>query len=336
MHFHLNQFYERPSECASFLSTDQVVKAYQGQNNLYNNGCNVLLYGNDFSLNKLYAYRLIECLGKGSLRTRMETITIQSVDITYGVNDTFVEINFDAHLNKEKMTMIEFIKELGSTKNIVNPKHIIMLLHMDKLTQLMQCRLRRIIERSQTTTVYVAVCTRFAQVISPIVSRFSAIRIPDMTDPQKKKIVKQLCEPDMDTKQLQKVVNAHAKTFEAVVMSCFIHSLNGEKFSKQIKQYQFVEKDLSVLFKSFSSCKSVSLAIGTIRNAVYKLIHYNLPHQEVARLVVTLAPAILSDQKMHALVRILTTFDCTVLNINQCKLIHAYEKMLYDLYLLTL
>jgi len=338
MSLYLNHFYTTPSkyyDCVSLKSID----AFNRVDSLLDSS-HVLIYGNDFGLNKFYACQILFWNFGNNLTTRNQ-LTVNGVDIEYKANSYFIEINFNTHLNKEKMALIELIKNITSTKNVLHKKHTLVLHNVDSLTNQMQCRLRRIIETSNTNATYIAICSKLSKLMDPIISRFFALRIPMLENSQKTSLM-HACLKDTeenDSKTITSCVkNNYVTTFQDTIMCSMICKLNPENTTKKIKAYQFVKHDIETLFKAFSHCTSIYKATDTIRIAVYKLIHYNLPHEEVAKTVIEVAMAkktIFAD-KMFRVVAVVCEFDVSMIRINQCKIIHAYERMLFDIFTLTL
>ena len=339
MSLHLNHFYLNPCEYYPCIS-HSVVDMYRRPDSLLDSP-HILLYGSDFGLNRFYAHQILKW-NFSNLHTTPVQVNINNVDVEYTANSHFIEINFNTHLNKEKGALVDLIKNVTSTKNVFNRKHIIMLYNIDLLNNQMQCKLRRIVETSDSNATYIAVCSRLSKLMDPIVSRFFPLRIPMLENTQKTKLMTKciLANDDGDySKTITSCIkNNYVSTFQDVVMCSIVCVLNDDNVIKKIKTYQFVKSEIESLFKSFHGCKTVLKATDAIRNTVYKLVHYNLPHIELAKVVidVTTSKKTIFAKNMMQISRIVAKFDENMIHVNQCKIIHVYEEMLFDIFALTL
>lgn len=339
MSLHLNHFYLNPCEYYACVS-HSVVDMYNQPGSL-SDSPHILLYGSDFGLNRFYANQILKW-NFSNLETKEVLVNINSVDVEYTLNSEFIEINFNRHLNKEKGALVDLIKNVTSTKNVFGKKHVIMLYNIDLLNNQMQCKLRRIVETSDSNATYIAVCSRLSKLIDPIISRFFPLRVPMLENNQKTKLMTKCIlvnnEGDYAKTITSCIKNNYVSTFQDVVMCSIICVLNDDQVIKKIKTYQFVKSEIESLFKSFHGCKTIFKATDSIRNTIYKLVHYNLPHIEVAKVVIDVATskkAIFAD-KMFQIARIVAQFDENMIHVNQCKIIHVYEEMLFDIFTLTL
>lgn len=340
MSLHLNHFYLNPCEYYPCIS-HPVVSMYRRLDSL-SDSPHILLYGSDFGLNRFYANQILKW-NFSTLHTKKVLVNINNVDVEYAVNSHFIEINFNTHLNKEKGALVDLIKNVTSTKNVFSKKHIIMLYNIDLLNNQMQCKLRRIVETSDLNATFIAVCSRLSKLIDPVISRFFPLRVPMLDTNQKTKLMTKCIlanndEGDYSSTVTSCIKNNYVSTFQDIVMCSIICVLNDEKVIKKIKTYQFVKSEIESLFKSFPGYKNVFKATDSIRTSVYKLVHYNLPHIEVAKLVidVTASKKAIFANKMLEISRIVAKFDENMIHVNQCKIIHVYEEMLFNIFTLTL
>lgn len=342
MGLHLNHFYLNPLpyyECIPL----PIIESYRNANSLQYSP-HILLYGNDYGLNKFYTNQILS-FNFPNIQTVPTPINVSGIDIEFNQNSYFLEVNLNTHLNKEKSALIDFIKSITNTKSVFQNKHIIVLQNIDALNIQMQCKLRRIIETSDDNTIFIAVCSKISKLMEPIISRFCALRIPMLDNKQKTSLMKkyiQECEVN-DEEEYKKAISTSIKnnylvTFQDVILCFIITNFDHTNLTKRIKTYQFVKNELEGLFKKFPNFKSIHDATDTIRTVIYKLIHYNLPHNDLAKLIIDITSSKKSifENKIYDIVQIVTKFDMDMIKINQCKIVHAYDEMFFNLFLLTL
>jgi hypothetical protein len=346
--YHLNQFYKNVSKFYNhfphpFLHHLQV-QLENKEISLYNTN-NICFHGKDHSLCKVYIYQLIEWqLNKKikELHINENCMNINGIDVNYISTDAFIQINMDTHLNKERNACIDFIKIISKQKNVLYPKHIIIIWNIDKLNHPSQCRLRRIIEVSYHNIIFLTFATEFSKLIEPIQSRFMTLRTPCLSNIQKQSIfdtiLNEYHDEDSDIqlnkKKFSKVILSESSTLEDVFLLSIIISINSENLTKHIKSFKFIETELNNLLKLFNKVSNVHQLIESTRNLIYKIIHYNINHTSFAKMLLNSITSIckLPSEKMHHIIYIITKFDEHIQNINICKIIHVYEYTLIEIF----
>lgn len=294
---------------------------------------NILLYGHDTSLCKTHMYEILRWgLKREKFNLINNTVTFSGVDISYSSTDHFIQINFDTHLNKEKNAFVDFIKQLSFQKNVIQNKHIFVLWNIEKLNHHSQFRLRRIIENTQTTTLFICFISQCSQMIDPLKSRFMMFRVPCLSTSQKRHLFISLNGDEVDQTVLKKV-DTHCTNLEDVFICHQIYLINHETFSKDLKSFAIIENELNLLFKSFPKLKNVYSLIEKNRSVIYKLIHYNIQHTLITKHILQVITKLkLTDNKMHSVCNLLAKFEHDISFLNVCKIIHAYEYLFIELY----
>jgi hypothetical protein len=341
--YHLNQFNNQISNHydSIVIPTLQSLKDrfYQGVLSLFELN-NTMFYGQDISLCKTHMYELLRWgLNVDHFRLSHHTISVNNVDVSYSGCDFFVQFNFDTHLNKEKNSLIDFIKQLSSQTNVIQDKHIFVLWNIETLTHQSQYRLRRVIEKNQNTTLFIGFVSQCSKLIEPLQSRFMMLRVPCLSTIQKKNLFVSLSKikgdenkDDIDSLVMKKV-ETDCVTLEDIFIAHQIYSINKDSFSKDIKAFKIVENEINLLFKSFSKIKNVHSLIDKTRVFIYKLIHYNLDHSLIIKTIVKIVIKLkITDDKLHKIISLVAKFDHDILFINVCKIIHAYEYLFIELY----
>ena len=294
---------------------------------------NLLFYGYDITLCKYFVYRLLGEKNK-IIKLNLNYTIIQGVEVSYYSNSNFIELNFKTHLSKERTALVEFIKEITSTRKPSNEKHIVVLNNIDALNFTLQYKLRRTIEKASGSASFIGICNVLSKVIEPLQSRFSFVRIPILTNSEKKHIslvVRNIVNTNR-TPQMKYIKNI--ELFQDVVaynLSFFL-SEDEEAFNKDCKSFQFVDNEVKTLFTSFTKNKSINDRIPEIRQFIYMLIHYNIDHRIITQSILnsTLKIKAFAEQ-MISVVSILKEFDSSMIAINQCKIVHSYELCLLDI-----
>ena len=146
---------------------------------------NILIYGHPSinkrnilinELNKLYN---IETISKTTLN-----------DIMYTKTNIYYEFDIKTISNKNYDNFVQIIKNITISKNYYTDlKNKIIILNNFNGSKKNQNILRVIIEKYRSTTIFILVTDLFAGVIEPIKSRCLSIRIPSLTNKEKRKII---------------------------------------------------------------------------------------------------------------------------------------------------
>jgi hypothetical protein len=318
---------------------------FEDKTNLFNMP-NMLFYGNDFGLLKIYIFQLLQwhCHKPISdIRMCNESITLQNITFEYKCCDHFVLLNCDTQLNKEKNVIIDFTKTLSLQKHIGQSKHIIVLMNIDKLNTASQYRLRRIIERSCMNCVFICACSNYSRVVESLRSRLLCIRTACLSNDQKEAVFRSICKhhdvPDACLTEHIKVIHTKCSYIEDIFFYFLIIKLKDADFLQDtIHLFDFIKNDMCVLLKSYSKTKNVRTIIEDTRATIYKIVHYNIPHQHVANVISDVVKTMKWKNKkiyqhvMHQLSRLLAQFDHDIVQINVCKIIFAYENLLINIF----
>lgn len=349
--YHLNQFNNQISNHydSIIIPSLQSMKDrfYEGRLSLFELN-NTIFYGQDTSLCKTHLYELLRWgLNVDCFMLRHHTIAVNNIDVSYSSCDYFVQFNFETHLNKERNSLIEFIKQLSNQKNVIQDKHIFVLWNIETLTHQSQYRLRRVIEKSQNATLFIGFVSQCSKMIEPLQSRFMMLRVPCLSTIQKRNLFVSLNERKVDdsnrndikdikddiVQTVLKKIESDCVTLEDTFIAYQIYSMNKESFSKDVKTFKFIENELNSLLKLFSKMKNVHTLIEKTRAFIYQLIHYNIQHSLIAKTIVKKVMKLkITDDKLHKISTLVAKFDHDILFTNVCKIIHAYEFLFIELY----
>ena len=343
--YHLNQFNNQISNHYHGITIPSLHslkdRFYENQLSLFELN-NTMFYGQDISLCKTHVYELLRWgLKVDNFKLHHHTIAVNSVDVSYSSCDYFVQFNFDTHLNKEKNSTIDFIKQLSSQTNVIQDKHIFVLWNIETLTHQSQYRLRRVIEKNHNSTLFIGFLSQCSKLIEPLQSRFMMLRIPCLSALQKRNLFVSLSKnkvdenkDDIDISQtVLKKIESECVTLEDIFIAHQIYSINKDSFSKDVKSFKIIENELNLLFKSFSKMKNVRTLVENTRAFIYRVIHYNIQHSLIAKNIVTIVMKLkITDDKLHKISSLVAKFDHDILFLNVCKIIHAYEYLFIEMY----
>lgn len=112
-------------------------------------------------------------------------------DITYCKNNYFYEFNISKINQKNLEIIIETINEIINHKNYFNEKkqNIIILNNFNKIKHSIQNIFRVIIEKYRSTTIFIFITNKYNGIIEPLRSRFLPIRLPELKNKEKRKIL---------------------------------------------------------------------------------------------------------------------------------------------------
>ena len=121
---------------------------------------------------------------------------------------------------------------------------------------------------------------------------------------------------------------------EDVFLLSIVVSINYENLTKNIKKFKFIENEINNLIKILCKSKNVFNVVESIRQSIYRIIHYNINHVYVADLLKKAVSNTcnLSESSMHHLVHIIATFDHYMQDISICKIVHCYEHLLFEIF----
>ena len=312
---------------------------------------NMLLYGPDTYLSHMYIRHLI-CRNFKIDNVTMNSVntTINQCDLTYFESQFFIEINLDAHLNKERVAYVDFIKILVSSRSVLHLKHIIVLLNFDKLNHMIQCKLRRIIEKSQSTALFILQCQYLNRVIPELQSRFLMIRVPRLERLSGSKFIQHVIThhsnvdhhvEDCQGNVLFDLISNKYSSVDISIYTLYIYAViyalqeKSDSNMDETLRSDMLATDLETLFEFYRKNKNVMTVQAKTREVLYKILHYSFPSSIVARTTFN----ILNNKKYmakkkHGLVHILSKLDYTCSQVNTCKVLHCYERYFIDIYCL--
>ena len=147
----------------------------------YNNLPNILIYGEEGSCKKTLIYLFFKNINKNKLNLEYK---INNKVINYMIYylKYYIEIDLSQLENYKKYILINFIKEINSTKKISDNFNKIIIIHNIHLLNIDdQFILRKIIEKYIKICRFILISNTIINLIEPIKSRCCLIKTPGFT-----------------------------------------------------------------------------------------------------------------------------------------------------------
>lgn len=354
---HLNLFHHRPHTVTE-IDLPCLKDVYKDKTRLHES--HFLLYGPDASLSRMHTYKMV-CPVGSEMSFKESSATVDGVEILFLRHKNVVELNLKTHLNKEKSAMIEYIKSQSSSRTADNSRHIFVLLNLDYLNSSSQFKMRKVVENSWTTSTFVCTTTSLSRVIDPLSSRFTCVRVPELSIDAKTALCNRVlssCDDDDDHTTQPLKSKKRSKTTSSASASCsaliaqekyqdvVLGSLSMEMFvgdsrayARHGKSFQILDNGINTLLTKLKNRKdqtsiSYNDVVTHIREFVYNIVHYNIDHRVFCKRMlhhVFNAVGKKTDDVLHHVTRLLTDFDTSIISVNACKMIHVYERLLLDI-----
>ena len=157
---------------------------------LQSNNCpNLILYG-DKQVGK--NYELIKILND-IIPEKLNKI-IKEKDITRITNLLYTIFDLNELSNKTTIDFFNIILELVQSKNYYYEKsyRIIIFKNFNCIKQSIQQKLRVIIEKYRSTTIFILITHKFGSIMNPIQSRCLCVRFPGLTHSKKRELIRDI------------------------------------------------------------------------------------------------------------------------------------------------
>lgn len=240
----------------------------------YNNIPNILLYGEEGSCKKTLIYNFFKNVEK--IKKKIEyKINYKKIEFYIYYTKYYIEIDINQILKYKKLVLIEFIKEINSTKNVNNNLKIIIIHGINLLGLEEQFILRKIIEHNYNYCRFILISSTINNIIEPIKSRCFLIKTPGFTKSFIKHKINEIIkkeEIEIDDNSLKKILEISNKNLKKALLEIdFYMSL---KKNNQEKQYiKIKENNKEILIKKYISIvKKKNINYTELDDLLYKLI----------------------------------------------------------------
>lgn len=302
---------------------------------------NILIYGQDSVLCILHYYHIIATLfdtDVSTLKTNEVVCNDFQIEFIYNTNKYFIEIDMDTCLNKEKTSIIEFIKYVSITPHMFS-KHIIVLLNFDKVNKQQQNKMRCIIEKCHKNTLFITQCCNVSKMDKSIISRFICIRVPTLSEKQSQNLVTYFVqEHHTDTKYVNKLTNNIINSTNNHISNIYLKCQSNILMINKKNSANFIQTELQKLFDYLHKSIIHINVINKIRTTLYLILHYNVsPPYIIMKIIEILTKNTTkyfasNPQILHHIIHIMANLDHDIAVASK-PAIH-FEKAIVEIYML--
>lgn len=278
---------------------------------------NFILYGKNGTGKKTLLYSFLKSR-YGDFKTQCihkeHKINTKKVIIPVFYSPYHVEIDIRTFLSHVRTILPVLIKEFAQTKNILNNRHKLFVIHhLEDLEMQTQHTLRRILEIYMDNCRFIFICSKLNNVTHPLQSRCLIIRVPVFTNPEIHTILSNVNKTLVD-----KVSN---KDIDTIVQNCN-NNIKMAMFDLEAKYYNievdvFYEKEAEELIRKIMTTKKTTfLLYEEIDDYLYKNLYKNRCLQDLIQSTFMCLRKILKDD-YEILNEILKSFTLYDLNMVQ-------------------
>jgi len=243
---------------------------------------NLLLYGTN-GYNK--------CINTlNEIYTITERKKIISGDIYYYRTNIYNEFNTQTIISKSYQKFIEIINEMVHYKDYFTgiKYKIIILNNFNNIKPYLQNIFRVIIEKYRETTVFICITNNYNSIIGPLISRFLCIRVPQMNNKEKRKILYKNIKPrEIKTKFYDFVYTLKEKSEIELSLE-----VRGE-IEDYKDPYQLVTNEIISIYEKKIYNKKI---YESLKDISYNIIKFNL---DIPTFYKTFMSEILNNQKIR-------------------------------------
>ena len=302
--------------------------------NNYNLDNNVIIYGKD-DLSNI-------CISEFLLKKYLQIDNIKyknlqfNQQISYNVSNYNLQININNIQSSNRKYIIDFIKDISSTKPLISKYHIFCIDNFDLLHPQLQSSLRRLIESKQHLTIFILTTTNINNIDLAIQSRFLCLRIPVVRYLQLEDMIKKMLFDTLPTTFndfLSLNVKAYVKKYNYNLMNCL---LNLESFVKnnfniesklETMNHSNIETEIATYFTKINRIKNISSLMESTRNLVKLILKYNYSDNYICNVILNHAISKTKcNIKKFAIINTIANINCNM--IYSMKLIFHYELLI--------
>lgn len=244
----------------------------------YNNFNNLLVYGINGVGKKYLVYTLIRKIfntDKLELKEYSTDLKINNINVTvnYVKSKYHYEINLYEYGHYDKNIIVEFLKDMVSTKNVYDNSYKIVLLHrFDKISESAQLTLRRIIELYADNCRFIIISNNLSKINYALLSRFELLRVPF---PNKDELTEYCYENNIFNYKndiIEKIIDTDYNNYSlGIVNYNLLHNLNDfKKIDINLRMDEVLESPAGVF-------------MDNLRKYIYKLHLLNYKYDEILK-----------------------------------------------------
>jgi hypothetical protein len=248
---------------------------------------NIMLYGTDTTLLKLYTDAILSSIFKRPVTKKSATYDVSSnnnkYNCPYKYSDVHIEVDMEHVPNPEKQYICEFIsKHVAQTKNINQPKHIVVIHNMNMVSAQVMNSLKKPTD-SNTNVLFILTSSRISNIDYAIKSRCLHVRCNTEYDD-----LETFLETFVEGQNIPDQVEVDPDDgLVKILMKLGLSERTCEStLSKNVREF------ITDLFKE----KSLPSACEKIRTFAHKILHFNFP---VARIFQECIQLFVKDKRLE-------------------------------------
>jgi replication factor C subunit 3/5 len=307
------------------------------QNINYYNLPNILIYGEEGSCKKTLIYMFFKNIPKYKLKLEYK---INNKIINYMIYHSkhYIEIDLSQLENYKKYILINFIKEINSTKKISDNNNKIIIIHNIHLLNIDdQFILRKIIEQNIKICRFILISNTINNLIEPIKSRCFLIKTPGFTKSFIKKKINLIIKKEkikITKKNLNKLLDVANKNLKKSFLELDFY-LNLQKYGREKEYFKIKDNNLEMnIRKLYVLIRKKKLDYTMIDNIIYiLLIDYNISYNKTIKVLFKiLENNVKNDQDLYEIIDLNYEYNKKIINSNnKNKTTIYFQSYLYKL-----
>jgi hypothetical protein len=255
----------------------------------------LLMYGPSGNVKNELCYHLIQWLVQhfdvSYIKHDVQSHTLTNgvkIDLSVRFNDCFVEYTPSEYLVYDKYILSDVIQPTIMQRNISFDRHIIIINNAHELTKNAMLCLRKMMEKYTRNALFILKANTISHIDQAIISRCTLIRLPSPSVEQLASVLRVVAASfELDEAALPESVR-HAIIHKADrnVHRMLIY-LTTYEITRDIETIQpVVTQQIGAFVTTLSKTKLAWAVIPKIREFVYKLLLFNVPHAQVFKEVI--------------------------------------------------
>jgi len=235
---------------------------------------NILIYGEEGSCKKTLIYNFFNNIEKVKKNIEYK-INYKNINFFIYYSNDYIEIDLSQFGKNKKLILIEFIKDINTTRNINNKLKIIIIHSINLLGLDEQFILRKLIEQNYNYCRFILITNTINNIIEPIKSRCFIIKTPGFTKRFLEYKVKNIIENekiDISEENLNKILEISNKNLKKALLELDFYN-NLKKNNKEDEYLIIKENNKELLVKEYIKLVSKkNLLYDEIDNILYKIL----------------------------------------------------------------
>ena len=235
---------------------------------------NILIYGEEGSCKKTLIYNFFNNIEKVKKNIEYK-INYKNINFFIYYSNDYIEIDLSQFGKNKKLILIEFIKDINTTRNINNKLKIIIIHNINLLGLDEQFILRKLIEHNYNYCRFILISNTINNIIEPIKSRCFIIKTPGFTksflEYKVRNIIKKE-EIDISENILNKILEISNKNLKKALLELDFY-INLKNNNKEDQYLVIKENNKESLIKEYIKLISMkNMSYDKIDDILYKVL----------------------------------------------------------------